>query len=90
MPGLSGGMMTEFLQISGIIQLAIERLYIVVKILPIDPRCFRCRLEMLSCPTALEAIQALLASAVCCGVKELGLSRLLIPLDTSLDVGEVT
>ena len=47
---------------------------------------------MLSGPAALEALQALMALAVCCGVKELGSSRLLffIPLETSLDVGEVT
>ncbi len=43
---------------------------------------------MLSCLTALEALQALMASVVYCGVKELGLSSLLffIPLETSLDV----
>ncbi len=56
------------------------------------PRCFRCRLEMLSGPAALEALHAFIATAVCWGVKELGSSRLFffIPLETSLDVGEVT
>ena len=91
--GFKRGIITEVFQMSGIILEATERLNIFVRYsTPFGPRCFKCRLEMLSGPAALEALQVLIASAVCLGVKEMGFSRLffLIFFVIFLDVLELS
>ena len=57
--------MTEVFQMSGMMLEASDRLNILVRYSnPLGPRCLRCRLEILSGPAALDALQALIASAV--------------------------
>ena len=55
----------DFFQMSGIVLVDIERLNILVRYeIPFGPKCFRCRLDILSGPAALEALDALMALSV--------------------------
>ena len=62
--------MVAFFQMSGISAWLRERLKISVRYwVPDGPRCFRCRMERLSGPVAVEFLLTLMASVVFAGVK---------------------
>ncbi len=59
---LRRGIITDFFQMSGMMLVLIEMLKILVrKAMPFGPRCFRCKLDILSGPAALEALDDLIA-----------------------------
>ena len=63
--GFSKGIMIDFFQMSGIVLVLMEMLKIMVKkAMPLGPRCFRCKLDILSGPAALEALHDLIALSV--------------------------
>ena len=63
--GFRRGIIMEFFQMSGIMLVDTDRLKILVRYeIPFGPRCFRCRLEMLYGPAALEALHDLIALSV--------------------------
>ena len=73
--GLRSGMMVLIFQMSGMMQVAELMLNRSVRYCrPLGPMCLRCNVDMLSGPSALEALAFLMASVVCSFVYTIGLS----------------